>query len=63
MVGLSPRLLGAPVTTESDGIQIPRIVRNQGIRIGSAYAGTSLSAAGGTIALSGARARFSHILK
>ena len=58
-VGLSPRLLGVQLAarSESDGIEIPRILRNQGIRIGSAYAGTSLSAAGGTIALSGARAR------
>ena len=59
MVGLSPRLHGVPiaVTTESDGLQVPRIVRNQGLRYGSAAAGQALTAAGGTIALSGARAR------
>lgn len=58
-VGLSPRLIGAPLadTTESDELQVPRIVRNQGLRYGSAYAGQALTAAGGTIALSGARAR------
>lgn len=59
MVGLSPRLIGAPLddTTESDELQVPRIIRNQALRHGSAYAGQALSASGGAIALSGARAR------
>jgi len=54
------RPLGANLAAdsiESDGPQVPRIVRNQGLRIGSAYAGQALTAAGGTVALSGARAR------
>ncbi|MDB2389574.1 hypothetical protein N9W02_04120 [Flavobacteriaceae bacterium] len=53
------RPLGANLLAdlESDGIQVPRIVRNQGIRFGSAAAGQALTAAGGTVALSGAAAR------
>lgn len=42
---------------ESDGFKVPTIVRNQGLRHGAAYAGQALTASGGTIALSGARAR------
>ena len=58
-VGLSPRLLGVELAdhTESDATKVPRLLRNQGLRIGSAYAGKAISVAGGTIALSGARAR------
>lgn len=58
-VGLSPRLIGAPLAelTESDGTKVPRILRNQGLRAGAAYTGQALTAAGGTVALSGARAR------
>lgn len=53
-----PRPLGANLAVvESDGPEVPRILRNQGLRYGSAYAGQALTAAGGTIALSGARAR------
>lgn len=51
--GVDPQL----DTAESDGIKVPRIVRNQGLRHGSAFAGQALTGAGGTIALSGARAR------
>jgi len=56
VVGLSPRLIGVnPI--ESDAVQIPRIVRNQGLRTGSTYAGQALSTAGGAVTSSGAAAR------
>ena len=58
-VGLSPRLLGVELAdlTESDGVKVPRILRNQSLRLGSAYAGKAITTAGGAVALSGARAR------
>ena len=58
-VGLSPRLIGVDLAelTESDGVKVPRILRNQSLRLGSAYAGKAISTGGGAIALSGARAR------
>ena len=58
-VGLSPRLLGAPEVDipESDGPEVPRILRNQGIRLGSAYAGQTVSTVGAAVTASGTLAR------
>ena len=44
------------VEERSDSPKVPRIVRNQTIRLGAGYAGQAISAGGTAIALSGSRA-------
>ena len=43
----------APIESVSDGFKVPRLLRNQGIRHGSAYAGQALYTAGGAITARG----------
>ena len=46
-------VLAKPTVSVSDGFQIPSILRRQGLRIGSAYAGRALTTAGGAITARG----------
>lgn len=55
-VGLSPRLIGAELadrTDVSDGFEIPRILRNKGIRVGAAITGQALTVGGAAVAARG----------
>ena len=50
-------VLAKPTPSVSDGFQVPRLVRNQGIRLGAAVAGQAVSAGGALVTARGVSLR------